>query len=85
MAKKVSKTGKMMSKGAARKSSRPKLSRDSKGRYMKSRTKMAKRSARKSNRPMLKRDSKGRFIKIDLKKTGPSGRTVTKVCQQTKK
>ena len=76
MAKKVSKTGKRMSKSATRK--------PTKGKNMKSGTKMSKRTARKSNRPMLKRDSKGRFIKMSLKKTAPSSRTVTKVRHQTK-
>ena len=86
MAKKVSKSGKRMSKRAVKKPTRSKLARDSKGRYMKSGTKMSKKSARKSNnRPMLKRDSKGRFIKMSLKKGGPSkSRTVTKVRHQTK-
>ena len=84
MAKKVSKTGKRMTKRAMKKPTRPKLAKYSKGRYMKSGSKISKGSARKTNRPMLKRDSKGRFMKMSLKTAGPSSRTVTKVRQQTK-
>ncbi len=84
MAKKVSKRGNRMSK----RSVRPKLARDSKGRYVKqsatkkSRSKMPK----KATRPVLKRDSRGRYMKMSLKKkAGPSkSRTVTKVRHQTK-
>ena len=93
MAKSVSKkTGKRRSKAAPKRSNRPMLARDSKGRFIKQSSnnmtegEMSKGSTKKSSRPILKRDSKGRYMKqtMNLKKAGPSGRTVTKVRHQTK-